>query len=477
MTRSHAIATAYFLCLTVVTSVTARAQEKPAEVWSGTLEAGPQQIKMQFRIFEKDGTRSGLLDVISQGANDIPFEIKQDDADVTYDIKLIQSKYAGKVNDAQNTIEGHWIQGGVQFPFKLTKAEKATSPDDLWNGRPQFPRAPFPYEIREVTCHNATDAITLAGTLTLPKRDGPHPAVILISGSGPQDRDETLMGHKPFAVLADHLSRKGIAVLRMDDRGIGQSEGEFANATTEDFTRDIEAGIDYLKTVSEIDAKKIGLMGHSEGGLVAPIIAARRGDVAFIVLLAGPGVTGQRIVETQSALILRAEGVPEEKIKLNRKFLDAGLEVIRSLKEGDDIHAKLSQEVDRLIAEMDENSRPEYEAAKEQIIAGLGPLTNPWFKYFMEYDPQPALTKVTCPVLAVNGAKDLQVPADENLQAIENALKAAGNQDFEVAKLEGLNHLFQTAGTGSPSEYIKIDETFAPAALKKISEWIRERTQ
>ena len=477
MTRSHVIATACFLCFTFVASVPIRAQEKPAEVWSGTLQAGPQQIKMQFRIFENEGTRSGLLDVISQGANDIPFEIKQDDAEVTYNVKLIQSKYAGKLNDAKNEIEGHWFQGGVKLPFKLTKAEKATSPDDLWMSRPQVPKAPFPYEIREVTCNNAADGINLAGTLTLPKRKGPHPAVILISGSGPQDRDETLMGHKPFAVLADHLSREGIAVLRMDDRGVGQSEGEFANATTEDFTRDIEAGIDYLKTVDEIDTSKIGLMGHSEGGLVAPIIAARRGDVAMIVLLAGPGVTGQRIVETQSALILRAEGVPEEKIKLNRKFLDAGLELVRSLKEGDDIEAKLSKEVDRLIAEMDEESRPEYEAAKEQIIAGLGPLTNPWFKYFMTYDPQPALTKVTCPVLAINGAKDLQVPADENLQAIEDALKAGGNQDFEVAKLAGLNHLFQTAGTGSPSEYIKIDETFAPAALEKISTWIQERTR
>ncbi|MGI9471595.1 MAG: alpha/beta hydrolase family protein, partial [Rubripirellula sp.] len=355
-------------CCFIAFAATFVVEGRAEEVWSGTLKAGVQLIKMQFRVLEKDGGKTAQLDVISQGANGIPANVEIDGDNITFEVKAIASKFVGKQNSEGDTLEGHWLQGGAKLPLKLSKVETAESPDSLWENRPQFPKPPFPYDIREVTCENKQDGITLAGTLTVPKEGERHAAVVLISGSGPQDRDETLVGHKPFAVLADYLSRRGVAVLRMDDRGVGESGGQFLNATTEDFTRDVEAGIDFLRTVNEIDAAKIGLMGHSEGGLVAPMVAARRDDVALIVLLAGPGVPGKRIVESQSALILRAEGASEKKIRTNRKFLDAGLEIVRTSQKGDDLKAKMSAEVDRLIAELDDDMKPEYESAKEAIV-------------------------------------------------------------------------------------------------------------
>jgi len=283
--------------------------------------------------------------------------------------------------------------------------------------------------------------------------------VVLITGSGPQDRDETIMGHKPFLLLADYLTRRGIAVLRADDRGVGKSTGEFSGATTADFATDTEAGIAYLKTRPEVNPKLIGLIGHSEGAIIAPMVAARNPDVAFIVMLAGSGVRGDQVIVTQVELLAEASGQShQEAIRAGEKQRKI-LELVKGNIDDSNLEKQLHEELGD-------------EMTDAQIGAVVRQLNIRWLRYFLNYDPAQALRKVRCPVLALNGEKDLQVPPKQNLPAIRNSLKAGGNKNFEVDELPGLNHLFQTAKTGSPAEYAEIEETISPVALEKISSWI-----
>ncbi|HEX3821259.1 MAG TPA: alpha/beta fold hydrolase, partial [Candidatus Sulfotelmatobacter sp.] len=325
--------------------------------------------------------------------------------------------------------------------------------------RPQNPTRPYPYREEEVHYDNKVQNVTLAATLTIPEGKGPFPGVVLITGSGPQDRDESLMGHKPFLVLSDYLTRHGIAVLRADDRGTGMSTGVFANATTADFATDAEAGIEYLKTRTEINPHKIGLIGHSEGGVIAPMVAARNKDVAFIVMMAGTGVPGDQVLEAQGEAISIANGTsPTEAARKAAKEKE-----ILTLIETEKDDAKLEKELrDKMAGDIPEG----------QVGAQIKQATSPWFRYFLTYDPATALRKLTCPVLAIDGSLDKQVLPSQNLPAIRKALEEAGNKHFEIDELAGLNHLFQTAKTGSPAEYAEIEETIAPAALETISSWI-----
>jgi hypothetical protein len=322
---------------------------------------------------------------------------------------------------------------------------------------------PYPYREEEVTYENKPAAVTFAATLTIPEGKGPFPAVFLITGSGPQDRDEAILGHRPFFVLADYLTRKGIVVLRADDRGFGKSTGSFAAATTADFATDAEAAVAYLKTRGEVDAKKIGLIGHSEGGIIAPMVAARNSDVAFIVMMAGPGVPGDQILPEQHRLIAEANGTSPtqaEKDAAQEKKLLAYVE-----SEKDD-------------AVLDKGLREKLAGAvpEAQLGVAVHQLTSPWMKFFLTYDPVPTLEKVKCPVLAINGEKDLQVPPKQNLPPIRKALAASGNKNYEVDELPGLNHLFQTATTGSVNEYAEIEETMSPVAMEKMASWILKQT-
>ena len=302
----------------------------------------------------------------------------------------------------------------------------------------------------------------------------------MISGSGQQNRDEEILGYHPFLVLSDYLTRRGIAVLRVDDRGAGGSTGNFSEATSEDFAGDVLAGIEYLKSRKELDPSRIGLIGHSEGGLIAPIVAVESNDVAFIVMMAGPGITGEEILYFQSDLISRAEGIDDETISRNNVLMKNIYSVIKE-EQNDTVAAEklqklLMDEVANMSEEEKRNSGYSEDALEAQVNAQVQSLISPWMRFFLTYDPAPTLMKVKCPVLAINGEKDLQVPPEENLKAIEEALKAGGNRDYTVKELPGLNHLFQTAETGSPSEYARINETISPAALELIGDWILEKT-
>ena len=316
----------------------------------------------------------------------------------------------------------------------------------------------------------------MAGTFTFPKEGGPFPAVLLITGSGPQNRNEELLGHKPFLVLSDYLTKQGIAVLRVDDRGVGKSTGDFKSATTADFVTDALAGVEFLKTRNEVNKKEIGLIGHSEGGMIAPMVAVESSDVAFIVLMAGPGLPGDSILLMQSSLISAAEGASPEDItkaeEVNRKIY----QIIKTESDSVKAHNEITA-----IFEKYYDSLPDSEKAKtgdkNTALKMLSRVETPWFKYFIKYDPRPTLEKVKCPVLAIDGSKDLQVPPKEDLAAIKEALTKGGNKNFETIELKGLNHLFQTAKTGSPTEYNTIEETIAPIALKTIGDWILKITK
>lgn len=442
-------------------------------IWQGVLKIGGIELRLVIKVSKTaDEQYSATLDSPDQGAKDIPASLVSfTNGDVKIEVKVISGIFTGKMSD-DNTITGEWKQGPAALPLIMKRTDKAPEAPR----RPQEPQKPFPYKDEEVRYDNPQAGIKLAGTLTLPAAGGPFPAAILISGSGPQDRDEALLGHKPFLVLADYLTRQGLAVLRFDDRGVGKSTGEFAKATSADFSTDVLAGVAYLKTRKEINAKQIGLIGHSEGGLIAPMVATQSADVAFIVLMAGPGISGEEILYLQSALIARASGAPETAIAKNLTLSKKTFAVIKAEPDNAVAEKKLHPIWTQALKTLTDEEK------KALDFTGTSPdslfqlqikqLLSPWFRYFLFYDPQSALKKVRCPVLAINGEKDLQVPPKENLAAIARALKAGGNKKFVIKELPGLNHLFQAASTGAPAEYAKIEETISPAALQTIGDWI-----
>jgi hypothetical protein len=371
--------------------------------------------------------------------------------------------FRGKLADGR--ITGTFWQSGGQFPFSLGR-EQIPQP-----ARPQEPEPPFPYRSEELTFRSGE--VTLAGTLTLPPGEGPFPAALLVTGSGPQNRDEEVFGHRPFLVLADHLTRAGIAVLRVDDRGVGGSTGSLATVTTADLVGDARAGVDYLRGRGEIDAERVGLIGHSEGGIIAPMVAVRGEDAAFVVMLAGPAVPGDELITLQLERIFRAAGVDDDKVQQIRAAQGELLAAIRAESGEEPVRAKL-RELIRLQLEATSGTAPDEETLAATLEQNAD-IASPWFRFFLGHDPRPTLRKVDVPVLALFGELDLQVPADQNLPEARKALAESGSGDVTVESLPGLNHLFQPAQTGSPDEYYGIEETFSPIALRKITEWILAR--
>jgi len=440
-----------------------RSEHKPAKpsdidgAWMGSLDTGVIKLRVVFHIVNTEDGLTATLDSPDQGTKGLPVaSVTRDGASLKMEAKQIGGVFEGKIVADRSAIDGTWTQGGRSLPLVLKPVKDKS---ELERKRPQNPTKPYPYGEEEVFFDNTAQHVTLAATLTIPPGKTPFPAVLLITGSGPQDRDESLMEHKPFLVLSDYLTRKGIAVLRADDRGVGKSTGNFATATTADFATDTEAGVTYLKTRSEVNPRKIGLIGHSEGGVIAPMVAARNPDVAFIVMMAGTGVPGDALLAAQVEAIGLASGEsPEEAAKGAAK--ERG---ILTLVETERDEAALAKEVKEKMAG---------DVPEAQIGAQLKRITSPWFRYFLTYDPATALRKVTCPVLALNGEKDTQVPPKQNLPAIRKALEQAGNKHFEIDELPGLNHLFQTAKTGAPAEYAEIEETISPVALEKVANWI-----
>ena len=449
------------------------AQEFPASsVWQGQL--GP--IRIILRVFPDSilGKQVAVFDSPDQNANNLAVSEFRVDSDslIAYS-KVIGGGFRGKFIKDKMEISGSWKQGNVNAPVTLIRITSLAAPVS----RPQTPKPPFAYKTENVEYDNAAKTVHFGGTLTLPEKNtGPFPVVILISGSGQQDRDETIFNHKPFAVLADHLTRNGIAVLRVDDRGVGQTTGEVKNATSYDFAKDVQAGISYLKSRKDIDAKKIGLIGHSEGGIIAPLVANQSKDVAFIVSMAGVGVKGIDLIKKQSADLLKAGNLPEDQFEAlnslySKMFILAKKEALTKSINFLPVFEKWRAEQPQALVDSLHLKDGEQGASQ---IENLGRRINlAWMRYLINYDPDLVLSRIKIPVLAINGSKDIQVSAKENLAGFERWLKKAGNKDFKIQELAGLNHLFQTAQTGYLNEYATIEETISPVALQAITNWIK----
>ncbi len=340
--------------------------------------------------------------------------------------------------------------------------------------RPQEPKLPLPYIEEHVSYDNLEAEVTLSGTLTLPISEGPFPIVVLIAGSGPIDRDETVFGHKPFLVLADYLTRQGIAVLRFDKRGCGKSTGNYDKATTQDFSDDVLAGIAYIKSRKEVNANQIGLIGHSEGGIIAPMVAVKSKDVAFVVLMAGTGVSGEEILYEQNALIRRAAGETEYTINQSRKFQEQMVALVKGELDPQIVAEQLQEIAKNYVATLPETQEKVTLESLESQAARVK--TNvEWFRYYLTLDPFIALKQMRVPALVLNGELDLQVSSKQNLPVISKALEESGNKNFTIIELPKLNHFFQTCEIGSIAEYAKIEETLSPSVLNLITEWILER--
>jgi uncharacterized protein len=451
----------------------ASSAERSIENWEGSLNVGAVRLRLVLKVKRgAEDSLSATLDSIDQGAKDIPVDsITIKDGRLMFAMKLLQAEFTGTLSEAGDEAAGDFVQAGNKLPLTFKKVEK---PSEL--RRPQEPQPPLPYREEEVSYEGAAAGAKIAGTLTLPEGAGPFPAVLLITGSGSQDRNETVAGHRPFLVLADDLTRRGIAVLRVDDRGVGGSTGDPLSATSLDLAEDALQGVKFLRGRRDIDGARIGLVGHSEGGLIAPIAASRSSDVAFIVLLAGPGVTGEEILYAQGDLIGRAASAPQADLDRQRALQQRMFQIVRETPDADEAEQKLLSAIDEEIAKLPGAEKQKAEEQRSLAEAQAKQLVGPWFRFFLTYDPRPTLRKVKCPVLAVIGEKDLQVPAQVNLRELEGALVDGGNPDYEVLELPGLNHLLQTAETGSPAEYSSIEETINPTALQVIGEWIVKHT-
>ncbi len=449
------------------------------EAWVGKLQMGIMEPVMQFRIgTPESGEKAARFDSISEGRTGFEGNWSIKEGTIEFEIPVIKLKYSGKLNEAGDSAEGIWSQGGREVPLVLKRQFSEYSSENVWANRPQRPVGPFPYDAEEVTFKNIVDDVTLAGTLTLPKKPGRHPVVVLISGSGPQDRDESLMEHKPFLVLADCLTRRGIAVLRYDDRGFGESTGEFGPATTEDFARDASAAVEFLKTHDRIDPKQIGLAGHSEGGLIAPMVVGLRDDLAFVVLLAATGVDGAEISKSQSEAMMRAAGVSASELKIILSVNRMVVDVAANAGPDEDFTEKVNEGLEGIINGLPEADREEAgRSLRTGIKHELDRLKGNWMRFFLKYDPRPALAGIKCPVLAIWGSKDTQVLPDLNMPEIKKALTEGGTNDFEIVVVDGLNHLFQKCDTGAIGEYITIQESWNAESLKIIGDWIVGHTK
>lgn len=459
----------FIACLSIYPLVPAQ-NEKILGDWHGIGDINGIKLRIVFHISEENDLLNATMDspdqnVFGTAVDTVTFSGNE----LEIKVNSIQLTYRGTLNN-NDEIEGRILQRGIlDIPVTLgRKPLEAAKPE-----RPQEPKPPFSYHVEEVSFTNPDGGHKLAGTLTIPDTTQQYPAVVLISGSGPQDRNEEIFGHKPFWVIADYLTQRGLAVLRYDDRGFGQSTGNYQDATTLHFAEDVLAAVSYLKSRKDIDKEKIGLIGHSEGGMIAPIVASKNKTIAFIVLLAGVGTIGREVYETQQVLIGEAKGIPPAFVQKTSNDIKTIIDAVVNYDDPEESAEVIS---DFINSELDYLPNEQIEAMggrEAKIKENLSIYNNKWMRAFLRFNPTDYLVHVECPVLALNGTLDLQVPYRENLEAIESALEAGGNKNHKIMPLEGLNHLFQHAKKGIPDEYGKITETFAPEVLEMIGDWIK----
>lgn len=438
--------------------------------WLGVLNTGNIELRLVFNIsVTEDASFEATLDSPDQGAIAIPMgEVSLTEDSIRIEAPALMGFYIGKIT-SPSTIEGEWHQSGSNFKLDLDKQGKA-----IVLNRPQEPQPPYPYMEDEVSFNNAEQGFSLGGTLTLPEGEGPFPVALLVTGSGSQNRDEEIFGHKPFKLIADHLTKRGIAVLRYDDRGVASSGGNITGSTTADYAADARSAIEYLLKRSEIDSSRIGVIGHSEGGMIAFMLASAHKDMAFIISLAGPGVDGKTILLEQSDFIARLSGVKDSVLEDNKIVMNSVYDIMIA----NESHHVWGEEVLKFTSEhysekgAGDYSEEDIERSKKNLLGSIPEASYAWMRYFVMFDPASLFGSIKCPVLALNGEKDCQVLPEKNINAIQDGLLSSGNTSVTTMILPGLNHLFQNCETGLPAEYGIIEETFDQKTLDIMSEWI-----
>ncbi len=451
----------------LITSATIYSQDISGS-WIGNLKVQGASLRVVFNIEENDSIFTSSMDSPDQGAFGLPTNRT---SFIDNKLEIVATGmgifYRGILEG--DSIKGSFNQGGIPFPLTLKKVSEPVI------NRPQTPIEPLPYISEEITIINKKEDISLSATLTLPDSTSIFPAVVLIAGSGPNDRDETIFGHKPFFVISDYLTRNGYAVIRYDKRGVGKSTGNFSQATIKDFVNDAKNIVEYLTNRKEIDSSNIGLLGHSEGGIVAPMVAAETKQVKFLVLMAAPGTNGIEITLDQNENSMRHQGFePEtiEKIQItNKELFESLFEWTGSDNDRTALRDKLSNLWEQLplLAKLKIEKEP-------YLRAQFNGLISPGYRSFLTTNPENYLRNISCPVFAINGDNDMQVPAKKNLEAIKRLVEKGGNYKVETKIYPKLNHLLQESITGHPNEYQNIEETFSPQVLSDITNWLKRQT-
>lgn len=433
--------------------------------WHGLLDIG-KKLRLDIHITQEGSIFSGKLHSPDQGAKDIPAtKVEFSNGSLVFEVKNLGVTYSGLLKN--DSVVGTFKQGGFTTSLVLTREEVIVKKAN----RPQEPKGPFSYVETEVTFENYIEKFPLAGTLTLPKGDGPFPAVILVSGSGPQNRNEEILEHKPFWIIADFLTNQGFAVLRYDDRGTGQSKGVFASATSVEFAYDTESAIDFMKHNPKIQKDKISIAGHSEGAMIAVMLAAKRKDIHSVVLLAGPALPGGDLLLLQQYLINKASGVPEKTNKTMQRYNKKIYQIIKKEKSLEETKPIIEKKIRQSLTNIKDKDLKGYSSKEALIQESVNQLCNPWMFYFIKYNPKNDLEKVNCHVLALNGSKDLQVPPKENLGRMEKYIPKS-SKSLVFKELQSLNHLFQECETGNITEYETIEQTIQPGVLKLMGDWL-----
>lgn len=450
--------------------------------WYAILNAMGTELPIGLELKNKAGAVAGAMMSPSQTKAKIPF------SSLTFNAPKLRGEISSMAATIDLVVNGKELRGifsqaGQDFPIVFTRnrpqAYPITEGAITITARPQDP-TDFPYERTTITFPGGAEGITMAGEFTLPGTGKPKAAIVLVSGSGPQDRNAYLgsqINHSPFLVLSDYLTRQGYAVLRYDDRGVGESTGDFKAATTDDFANDATAAVAYLRTRKELAGVPLGVAGHSEGGMIAPVVAAQDEALNFIILLAAPAVSIDSLMLDQRRQVGRAMGQPEFLIARDEPALRAAYAWIKDnpgLSQEDyvdGLYGVFEAQLKNLPAAL-QKSITDPRAFNAQYVA---PLSNPWMRRFIAFEPKDFLQNLQIPVLAINGLKDTQVDGLTNLNAIAEIMATNGNEDVTITPLLDLNHLFQPADTGAPTEYGTIDTTFAPAALEAIGSWLNAR--
>ncbi|MDB5202039.1 MAG: Alpha/beta hydrolase family protein [Ferruginibacter sp.] len=447
--------------------------------WEGNISVKEQLIPIIFHLKTDSKIYKASFDSPSQKAFNIPCSgVETRNDSIIISMASINGSYAGKISADEQSMEGTWKQGNAALPLNIRKTSDQANM--LTAKRPQTPKPPFPYTSENIEYSNADHTIRFGATITVPPVNKPgekFPAILLITGSGQQDRDENIMEHKPFAILADEFTKKGMIVLRVDDRGMGKTTGSFNKSTSADFANDVEAGINYLKTRTDVNLQKIGLLGHSEGGMIAPMVAARRNDIDFIILLAGPGIPINNLMTEQYAAVAAGQTSSKLLVKAASDLYHTITTTVINNPDSAEIYqrALLATEAwadttpKTILSALQLTDKP---ARAKYVASMLQTFMAPWFRYFLAYDPQANLRKLQSKVLALNGSRDIQVLATSNLAGIKAALEKSKSPAYEVHEMAGMNHLFQTCKKCTVTEYGELEESFSPEALALISTWL-----